>query len=64
VHIELFDGSESLEWETILGFAKFAAPEDECSVLGHAGCLEYFRAVFNGVDCTVELSLVGELPKI
>lgn len=62
VRIELFDGRESIDWIAIIGFAKFPAPENECSVLGHAGCLEYFHAAFDGVDRFVELTLRGELP--
>lgn len=62
IELELIDDVETVKWTTVIGFAQFAAPEDECSVLGHAGCLEYFLATFDGVNRSVELTLRGELP--
>jgi hypothetical protein len=62
VELELLNDGESLQWSAVVGFAKFATPEDECSVLGHAGCLEYFHAAFDGVQRVVELTLRGDLP--
>jgi hypothetical protein len=63
VHLELLDDVGSLQWTTVIGFAKFASPDDECSVLGHAGCLEYFHAAFDGMERVVELTLRGDLPR-
>lgn len=62
VELELLDPDESRTWTTIIGFVKFAAPEDECSILGHAGCLEYFFATFDGVAQVVELTPRTDLP--
>jgi hypothetical protein len=63
VQLQLFDDRESVEWTAMIGFARFARPEDECSVLGHTFCLEYFHAAFDGVARVVELTLRGDLPK-
>ncbi len=63
VQLELLDDSDSLQWTAIIGFAKFASPDDECSVLGHAGCLEYFLAAFDGAGRAVEPTLRGDLPQ-
>ena len=63
VQMELLDDNESLQWPTTIGFAKFASPDDECIVLGHVGCLEYFLAAFNGVERFVDLTLACKLPE-
>ena len=62
VELELLGESESLRWIAVIGFAKFATPEDECSIFGHAGCLEYFSATFDGVTRSVELMPRVTLP--
>jgi hypothetical protein len=62
VELELLADGESYRWPATIGFAKFAAPEDECSVLGHASCLEYFLATFDGVAQFVELTPRTTLP--
>jgi hypothetical protein len=52
----------SCEWTAVVGFADFATPEEECSLLGHAGCLEIFHAAFDGIARTVELTPIADLP--
>ena len=61
VEVELIGDGGSYLWTAIIGFAKFATPDDECSILGHAGCLEYFLAEFDGVQHAVELTRIAEL---
>ena len=55
VELELLDRDESCRWTAIIGFAEFASSADECSIFGHAGCLEYFFATFDGHSQVVEL---------
>ena len=56
VELELLSDGEAYQWTAVIGFAKFTTPEDECSILGHAGCLEFFLATFDGVEQVVELT--------
>jgi hypothetical protein len=56
VELELLDGAESYRWTAIIGFAKFESPNDECSVLGHTDCLEFFHAEFDGFAQEVALT--------
>lgn len=56
VELELLDHAESCRWTATIGFGRFASSLDECSILGHAGCLEYFFATFDGLSQVVELA--------
>jgi hypothetical protein len=56
VQLELISDEESRAWDAVIGFAQFDNPEEECSILGHSGCLEYFLAAFDGVTQVVELT--------
>jgi hypothetical protein len=40
----------------------FGSPDDEVIVLGHGGCLDYFRAVFDGEKAELELVQNSLLP--
>jgi hypothetical protein len=42
VELELLGRDESCRWTAVIGFAQFASSMDECSILGHADCLEFF----------------------
>lgn len=55
VELELLSEDTSYQWTAIVGFAKFASSEDECSLLGHTGCLEFLTATFDGQTRVVEL---------
>jgi hypothetical protein len=61
VELELISEEESFEWTAVVGFAEFASADDECSLLGHAGCLEFFHAIFDGIARVVELTPLGDL---
>ena len=62
VELELFSCEGSCKWTAVVGFAEFATADDECSIIGHAGCLEYFSATFDGVAKTIELAPRTALP--
>jgi hypothetical protein len=55
VQLELISDNGCYQWSAVIGFAEFASPEEECSLLGHAGCLEFFTATFDGVARVFEL---------
>jgi hypothetical protein len=61
VQLQLLSDEGSFEWSAIVGFAEFATPEEECSLLGNAGCLELFHAAFDGTARTVELTPIAKL---
>jgi len=62
VQLELNSDQGSLVWSASIGFADFKNTDDECSILGHAGCLEYFLATFDGVAQRIELTPRTTLP--
>jgi len=64
VELELLDGDESCQWTAVIGFAKFASAADECSIFGHAGCLEHFFATFDGHAQVVELTRRPNFPSL
>jgi aspartyl protease len=64
VELEITDGSESYKWRTVVGFARFENPDDECAILGHVGALEYFTATFDGEAHQLSLAPNGTLPKL
>jgi hypothetical protein len=64
VELELFSNDGSCTWTTVVAFAEFDRPDDECSILGHAGCLEFFLASFDGPKHTVELIQIGDFPLV
>ena len=48
VELEVTNGSDSYKWRSVVGFARFEDPDDECAILGHVGALEFFVATFDG----------------
>jgi hypothetical protein len=63
VELELLGGDESYRWTAVVGFAQFASPADECSILGHSDGLEFFQATFDGPSQVVELTPRPNLPE-
>ena len=55
VDFRISHGGQSFQWPAFVGFAPFANPEDEIVLLGHLGCLDYFRTTFDGDAREVEL---------
>ncbi|MND04228.1 hypothetical protein D3C83_244040 [compost metagenome] len=60
--LQVSDGRQTYEWNATAGFAAFDDPEDEIAILGHASCLDYFRATFDGEARQVELVPAGSFP--
>jgi hypothetical protein len=59
VILRLADGQERREWRALVGFtaAKFRYP-----MLGFAGCLQFFDALFRGAREEVELTINSLYP--
>jgi hypothetical protein len=64
VDLELLGDDESYRWTAVIGFAQFATPADECGILGHADCLKYFLAAFDGHSQVVELAPRPNFPTL
>lgn len=56
------DGHQQCRWTALVSFLEFERPEDEVVLLGHAGFLEFFTAVFDGERREVELIANKNLP--
>ena len=61
VEVEVQQGGEHHRWAATVGFVDFASPEDEHTILGHAGFLDYFVATFDGERHELELVATGGL---
>jgi predicted aspartyl protease len=61
IEMELSDGDETLRWLARAYFVSME-PEQETAVLGHQGFLDYFTAVFDGEECSLELRANSYLP--
>jgi hypothetical protein len=55
VEFRIDDGTESVQWSTIVGFVDFGRSADDVVILGHGGCLDYFTAIFDGERAELEL---------
>jgi len=64
VELELLGRDESCRWTAVIGFAQSVSSMDECSILGHAGCLEFFLAAFDGLSQVVELTPRPNFPSL
>jgi hypothetical protein len=62
VRFELKDASETIRWRTRVQFFAFPSPEEESLVLGHAGFLDFFTAVFDGQLGELSLTPNSDLP--
>lgn len=62
VEFELTDGHQSFRWSAKVGLVDFADPQDEVTILGHAGFLDYFRAAFDGHQRTLEIDITPAFP--
>lgn len=56
------EGDETLRWNAVIQFIDFGDPDDDTAVLGHVGFLNYFTAVFDGEQASLELIPNGALP--
>jgi predicted aspartyl protease len=53
---------ESVNWKALVCFFDFATADQETVILGHAGFLDYFTAVFDGQEGTLTLFPNTDLP--
>ncbi len=62
VEFELSDDSDSAQWKTVVGFVDFGSTDEEVIVLGHGGCLDYFKAIFDGENAELTMTPNSLLP--
>jgi hypothetical protein len=62
VILELTDGLQTFRWPAKVGLVDFADPQDEVTLLGHAGCLDFFRVTFDGHLQTLEVEVTPAFP--
>ncbi len=55
VMLQVTQGQETYRWHVTVGFLEVEEPEDEVALLGYAGFLEFFRAVFDSHSHELEL---------
>ncbi len=55
LELELYDGTETVRWPAIVGFAELIEADDAPLILGHDGCLELFSATFHGGTAEIEI---------
>jgi hypothetical protein len=55
VELLLTDGLAVYRWPAHVGFVTFADADDEMSILGHSGFLDFFTATFHGDRKLLEL---------
>ncbi len=56
------DGNQTFRWSTKVGLVDFADPNDEVTIMGHAGFLDFFRVIFDGHLRTLEIELTPAFP--
>ena len=64
VELELEEESERVRWSARVLFHDFLNPEDETLILGHAGFLDYFSALFDGEQGQLSLDPNSTLPQV
>ena len=62
VELEMRQGREHYRWLATVGFADFSNAEDQVAILGHAGCLEFLIATFDGEARELTLKPSGHAP--
>lgn len=63
VELELEEQQERVRWKSRVQFYDFVNPEDETLILGHAGFLDYFSAMFDGEQGLLSLTPNSTLPE-
>lgn len=64
IELELEEQQERVRWKARVQFYDFADPEDEMLILGHAGFLDYFSAMFDGEQGLLSLTPNSTLPQM
>ena len=62
VTLELVGSNQIFRWLAKVGFIDFADPQDEVLVIGHAGCLDFFRVTCDGSQREVEIDVTSAFP--
>jgi len=62
VTLSIESDGQSITWSTDVCFFEFNSPDEETIVLGHAGFLDFFTAIFDGKLAELELIANDEMP--
>ncbi len=62
VELKLMGPDRSYRWTVTVAFVSFPDPADEQAILGHAGFLASFRALFDGESGELEIQPVATFP--
>lgn len=62
IALELTDGSQTFRWPAKIALVDFADPKDEFALVGHAGCLDYFRITYDGHLRMLEIEATPAFP--
>jgi len=64
VDLELMSLGQSYRWTVTVAFVSFPDPADEAAILGHVGCLMFFRTTFDGEAGELEIQPASAFPGI
>ena len=64
IELELGPTGQSVRWTTTAYFLDFDSEEDEVLILGHAGFLDFFTAIFDGEHAELTLHPNSRIPKL
>jgi hypothetical protein len=64
VELQISDEQTSLRWHARVHFFDFPDAELETLVVGHQGFLDFFTAVFDGAQMTVDLDSNEDIPAV
>jgi hypothetical protein len=53
---------QSCRWTVTVAFVSFSDPADEQAILGHVGCLAFFRTTFDGETAELEMQPASTFP--
>ena len=62
VQLELMSPGQSYRWTVTVAFVSFSDPADEQAILGHVGCLAFFRTTFDGEAGELEMQPASTFP--
>ncbi len=64
VQLEIAEGKFMLRWQARVQFFDFPDAEPETLVVGHQGFLDFFTAVFDGGQMSLDLEPNGDMPLV
>ena len=62
VELELSQDETSLRWRARVQFFDFPDAQSEALIVGHEGFLDFFTAIFDGEQTTLDLRPNGDIP--